>query len=468
MTCRTRFAPSPTGFLHVGGARTALYCWLEARHQKGAFILRVEDTDRERSTNEAVQAILDAMDWLGLNYEEGPIYQTHRLARYKEVAEQLLVSGHAYYAYETKDELETMRNEAMAKNEKPRYNGHYRDLNAPFRDDANRVIRFKNPIGGSVVWDDKIKGRIEFSNDELDDLVILRSDGYPTYNFAVVVDDLDMKITDVIRGDDHVNNTPRQINIYKALGVTVPYFSHMPMILDPEGAKLSKRHGAANVMQYRDDGYLPHALLNYLVRLGWSHGDQEIFSIPEMIQLFKIEDVNSKASRLDPTKLNWINSHYLKTDAPEDVAKHLQWHIDQAGFDLSKGPALADVVIALRDRVNTLKEMAERAAVWYQPLTHYDEAAVAKQFVPAALLPLQTVRAELANLSEWSPVAIHAAMQSTGEKLGVGLGKIGPALRVAITGTQTSPSIDHTVYLAGRDEALKRIDVALDMLSKRA
>jgi glutamyl-tRNA synthetase len=468
MTCRTRFAPSPTGFLHIGGARTALYCWLEARHQGGAFILRVEDTDRERSTDAAVQGILDAMNWLGLNYDEGPIYQTHRLSRYQEVAEQLVVAGKAYYAYETKEELEAMREIAMAKNEKPRYNGHYRDLNAPNKDDPNRVIRFKNPIGGSVVWEDKIKGRIEFSNDELDDLVIFRSDGYPTYNFAVVVDDLDMKITDVIRGDDHVNNTPRQINIYQALGVTVPYFSHMPMILDPEGAKLSKRHGAANVMNYRDEGYLPHALLNYLVRLGWSHGDQEIFSISEMIQLFKIEDVNSKASRLDPTKLNWINSHYLKTDAPEEVAKHLLWHMNNAAYDLAKGPALADLVIALRDRVNTLKEMAERAAVWYQPLTHYDEAAVAKQFVPAALLPMQTVRDELANLSEWSPAAIHAAMQTTGEKLGVGLGKIGPALRVAITGTQQSPSIDHTVYLAGRDEALKRIDVALDMLLKQA
>jgi glutamyl-tRNA synthetase len=468
MSCRTRFAPSPTGFLHIGGARTALYCWLEARHQAGAFILRVEDTDRERSTDAAVKGILDAMAWLGLAYDEGPIYQTQRLARYQEVAEQLVAAGHAYYAYETKEELEAMRETAMAKNEKPRYNGHYRDLKALHKDDPNRVIRFKNPIGGSVVWEDKIKGRIEFSNDELDDLVIFRSDGYPTYNFAVVVDDLDMEITDVIRGDDHVNNTPRQINIYQALGVTVPYFSHMPMILDPEGAKLSKRHGAANVMQYHDDGYLPHALLNYLVRLGWSHGDQEIFSIPEMIQLFKIEDVNSKASRLDPTKLNWINSHYLKTDAPEDVAAHLQWHMRKAGYDLTKGPALADVVIALRDRVNTLKEMAERASVWYQPLTHYDEAAVAKQFVPAAVLPLQTIREELANLLEWSPAAIHAAMQTTGEKLGVGLGKIGPALRVAITGTQQSPSIDHTVYLAGRDEALKRIDVALDMLSKQA
>ena len=468
MSCRTRFAPSPTGFLHIGGARTALYCWLESRHRGGAFILRVEDTDRERSTDEAVQGILDAMSWLGLGYDEGPIYQTQRLARYREVAEQLVASGKAYYAYETKEELEAMREAAMAKNEKPRYNGHYRDLNAPHKDDPNRVIRFKNPVGGSVVWEDKIKGRIEFSNDELDDLVIFRSDGYPTYNFAVVVDDLDMEISDVIRGDDHVNNTPRQINIYEALGVKVPYFSHMPMILDPEGAKLSKRHGAANVMQYRDDGYLPHALLNYLVRLGWSHGDQEIFSIPEMIQLFKIEDVNSKASRLDPTKLNWINSHYLKTDAPEAVAKHLVWHMNQAGYDLTKGPGLSDVVIALRDRVNTLKEMAERAAVWYQPLMHYDEAAVAKQFVPAAVLPLQTVREELANLSEWSPAAIHAAMQTTGEKLGVGLGKIGPALRVAITGSQQSPSIDHTVYLAGREEALKRIDAALAMLARLA
>ena len=248
MTSRTRFAPSPTGFLHIGGARTALYCWLEARHQKGAFILRVEDTDQERSTDAAVQGILDAMSWLGLNYDEGPIYQTHRLARYKEVAEQLVAAGKAYYAYETKEELEAMREAAMAKNEKPRYNGHYRELNAPLMDNPNRVIRFKNPIGGSVVWEDKIKGRIEFSNDELDELVIFRSDGYPTYNFAVVVDDLDMKITDVIRGDDHVNNTPRQINIYLAIGATVPYFAHMPMILDPEGAKLSKRHNAANVM----------------------------------------------------------------------------------------------------------------------------------------------------------------------------------------------------------------------------
>ncbi|HPM57265.1 MAG TPA: glutamate--tRNA ligase, partial [Thermomonas sp.] len=334
MTVRTRFAPSPTGYLHIGGARTALYCWLESRHKGGEFILRIEDTDRERSTQAAIDAILQAMAWLGLDYDEGPIYQTHRLDRYKEVAEQLVASGHAYYAYETKQDLEAMREAAMAAGEKPRYNGAYRDANAGWRDDPNRVIRFKNPLDGVVAWDDKVKGRIEIANSELDDLVIFRSDGYATYNFAVVVDDIDMRITDVVRGDDHVNNTPRQINIYHALGAPVPNFAHLPMILDEQGAKLSKRTGAADVMQYRDAGYLPHALLNYLVRLGWSHGDQEVFSIAEMQSLFDLADVNAKAARLDMAKLGWLNQQYLKSDDAESVAGHLQWHLQQAGYDL--------------------------------------------------------------------------------------------------------------------------------------
>jgi len=466
MTCRTRFAPSPTGFLHIGGARTALYCYLEARRRGGQFVLRVEDTDQERSTQEAVQAILDAMAWMGLEYDEGPIYQTQRLDRYREVAEKMVADGKAYYAYETREELEAMRETALAAKEKPRYNGAYREANAPFRDDPNRVIRFKNPLTGSVVFEDKIKGRIEWSNTELDDLVIFRSDGYPTYNFAVVVDDIDMAISDVIRGDDHVNNTPRQINIYEALGVPVPHFSHMPMILDPEGNKLSKRHGAANVMQYRDDGYLPHALMNYLVRLGWSHGDQEIFSKAEMISLFQIEDVNSKASRLDPDKLGWLNQHYLKTDAPEAVAEHLLWHLQQAGYDLGKGPKPADVVVALRDRVQTLKDMAARAAIWYLPLENYDEAAVAKHLVAAAEAPLTAVRAQLAALGQWSPESVHEALAATGAALNVGLGKIAQPLRVAITGTQVSPSIEHTVFLAGQTEALARIDAALALIAK--
>lgn len=464
MTCRTRFAPSPTGFLHIGGARTALYCYLEARRRGGQFILRVEDTDRERSTQAAIDAILEAMDWLGLDYDEGPIFQTDRLDRYREVAEKMVADGTAYYAYETKEELEAMREAAMAANLKPRYNGYYRDRNEAKRDDPNRVIRFKNPIGGSVVFEDKIKGRIEWSNDELDDLVIFRSDGYATYNFAVVVDDLDMGITDVIRGDDHVNNTPRQVNIYKALGATVPHFAHMPMILDPEGAKLSKRSGAANVMSYKEEGYLPHALVNYLARLGWSHGDQEIFSRDELKALFAIEDVNQKASRLDPAKLGWLNQHYLKTDEPADVAKHFEPQLVAHGYDVSKGPKPADVVVALRDRVQTLKEMAERAHVWYCPLKAYDEAAVAKHFTAAARTPLSEVRTRLAAVADWSPAGVDAALRATAEALGVGLGKIAQPLRVAITGTQVSPSIDHTVFLAGQAEALARIDVALGML----
>jgi glutamyl-tRNA synthetase len=461
MTCRTRFAPSPTGYLHIGGARTALYCWLEARRRGGQFILRIEDTDRERSTQAAIDAILQAMAWLGLDYDEGPVYQTHRLDRYREVAEQLVASGHAYYAYETREELDAMREAMTAANEKPRYNGTYRDHNAGWRDDPNRVIRFRNPLDGTVAWDDKVKGRIEIANAELDDLVIFRSDGYATYNFAVVVDDIDMGITDVVRGDDHVNNTPRQINIYQALGASVPYFAHLPMILDPEGAKLSKRTGAADVMQYRDAGYLPHALLNYLVRLGWSHGDQEVFSIDEMKALFDLKDVNAKASRLDPAKLGWLNQQYLKNDDPAEVAKHLEWHLHHAGYDLANGPQPADVVLALRDRVQTLKDMAERAAVWYQPLTLYDETAVAKHLTAAAQPPLSDARERLATLDIWSVEAVSAALHATGEALGLGMGKVAQPLRVAITGTQVSPDIAHTVYLAGQGEALRRIDAAL-------
>jgi glutamyl-tRNA synthetase len=462
MSCRTRFAPSPTGYLHIGGARTALYCWLEARRRGGQFILRIEDTDRERSTQAAIDAILQAMDWLGLDYDEGPVYQTRRLDRYREVAEQMVAAGTAYYAFETRAELEAMREAAMAANEKPRYNGAYRDANAGFRDDPNRVIRFRNPLEGSVAWDDKVKGRIEIANSELDDLVIFRSDGYPTYNFAVVVDDLDMRITDVVRGDDHVNNTPRQINIYRALGAAVPHFAHLPMILDPDGAKLSKRTGAADVMQYRDEGYLPHALLNYLVRLGWSHGDQEIFSIAEMTSLFDLKDVNAKASRLDPAKLGWLNQQYLKHDDPADVGRHLAWHLHQRGYDLANGPAPADIVVALRDRVQTLKEMADRAAIWFQPLAHYDDAAVAKHLTAAARAPLADARDRLAAIASWNVENVSAALHATAEALGLGMGKVAQPLRVAITGTQVSPDIAQTVFLAGQAQALARIDAALE------
>ena len=467
MTVRTRFAPSPTGYLHIGGARTALYCWLAARRAGGQFVLRIEDTDRERSTQGAIDAILEAMEWLGLDYDEGPFYQTRRLERYREVAEQLLAEGKAYCAYETREELDAMRAAAMEKGEKPRYNGAWRErggeaeLHASRRDDPNRVIRLRNPLDGSVAWDDKVKGLIEIANSELDDLVIFRPDGHPTYNFAVVVDDIDMGITDVVRGDDHVNNTPRQINIYEALGAKVPAFSHLPMILDESGAKLSKRTGAADVMQYRDAGYLPHALLNYLVRLGWSHGDQEVFSIEEMQRLFDLKDVNAKAARLDAAKLGWLNQQYLKGDAPEAVAVHLEWHLRSAGLELSAGPAPADVVVALRDRVQTLAEMAERAAVWYRPLTEYDDKAVAKHLKPEAAAVLADARARLAGLPEWSAEAISEALKQVSEAQGVGMGKVAQPMRVAITGTQVSPDIGHTVYLAGRDGALERVDAAI-------
>ncbi len=400
---------------------------------------------------------------LGLNHDEGPFYQTQRLDRYRQVADELVAAGKAYYAYESKEEIEAMREAAMAKGEKPRYNGYYRDRNEPLREDPNRVIRFRNPSEGSVVFDDKVKGRIEWSNSELDDLVIFRSDGWPTYNFAVVVDDIDMGITEVIRGDDHVNNTPRQINIYKALGATVPEFAHLPMILDKEGKKLSKRTSAVSVMEYRDDGFLPHALLNYLVRLGWSHGDQEIFSLQEMIALFDIADVNKAASRFDTEKLAWINQHYLKTEEPQTLAAEFAWHLARAGIDTAHGPAPVDVIVALRDRVHTLKEMAERAKIWYGPISEWDDKAVAKHLKNDSAVAVLEAAKELLADCAWQPEPIHQVIEQVAAKLGLGMGKVAQPLRVAMTGTQVSPSIDYTIYLAGRGPALGRIDSAIAM-----
>ncbi|TAL91725.1 MAG: glutamate--tRNA ligase [Rhodanobacter sp.] len=461
MTVRTRFAPSPTGFLHIGGARTALYCWLESRRRGGAFILRIEDTDRERSTAAAVQAILDAMHWLDLDADEGPFYQTQRLARYRQAADDLVAAGKAYYAYESKQEIEAMRKAAMAAGEKPRYNGYYRDRNEACRDDPNRVIRFRNPSEGSVVFEDKVKGRIEIANSELDDLVIFRSDGWPTYNFAVVVDDIDMGITEVIRGDDHVNNTPRQINIYLAMGAKVPEFAHLPMILDKEGKKLSKRTNSVSVMEYRVEGFLPYAILNYLVRLGWSHGDQEIFSRAEMISLFDIADVNQAPSRFDTEKLAWLNQHYLKTDDPASLAAEFEWHLQRAGIDVGQGPAPVDVIVALRERVHTLKEMAERAKIWYGPILEWDDKAVARHLKNASAPSVLQAAKSLLVACEWQPAPIHQVIEQLAAKLELGMGKVAQPLRVAITGTQVSPSIEDTIYLTGRDEALRRIDAAI-------
>src|SRR5690606_15147708 len=340
MTVRTRFAPSPTGYLHIGGARTALYCWLYARRHGGKFILRIEDTDLERSTAESVNAILEGMTWLGLEYDEGPFYQTKRFDRYREVIEQLLREGKAYHCYCSKERLEQLRAEQMARKEKPRYDALCRNGVANPPPGVKPTVRFKNPQDGAVVVEDLIRGRVVYQNSELDDLIIARADGSPTYNFTVVVDDMDMNITHVIRGDDHLNNTPRQMNMFAALGATPPKYAHVPMILGPDGARLSKRHGAVSVMQYRDDGYLPEALLNYLVRLGWSHGDQEIFTLDEMIQLFDVADVHKSPAAVNPDKLLWLNQHYLKTSDPKHVAHHLSYHLGKLGIDPAEGPDL--------------------------------------------------------------------------------------------------------------------------------
>jgi len=464
---RTRFAPSPTGYLHVGGARTALFCYLQARHDGGDFILRIEDTDLERSTPESVQAILDGMAWLGLDYDEGPFYQTQRFDRYAEVVQQLLDEGKAYRCYCSKERIEAIREEQMKAGLKPRYDGHCRAGAEPV-EGVRPVIRFRNPQGGEVVFDDRVRGRIAISNDELDDLVIARPDGSPTYNFTVVVDDMDMQVSLVIRGDDHINNTPRQINIYRALGAEPPEFAHVPMILGDDGARLSKRHGAVSVLQYRDDGYLPQALVNYLVRLGWSHGDQEIFSREEMIRLFDIDGVNRKASAFNSDKLDWLNQHYMRELPAAEVAEHLALQFERLGIDPAAGPQLADLVTVQADRVKTLKEMAEQSRVFYEDYDDFDENAAKKHLRPVAEAPLVAVAGKLASLGNWTVEALDTAVRDTAAELEVGMGKIAQPLRVALTGTAISPSIDKTLWLVGRERALERIQRAIEYVQARA
>ena len=460
MKIRTRFAPSPTGYLHIGGARTALFSWLYARRHGGDFILRIEDTDLERSTAESVNAILEGMTWLALEYDEGPFYQTQRFDRYKEIIGRLLDSGHAYYCYCTREELDSLRESQMARKEKPRYNSICRTRTEP-REGVNPVVRFRNPDDGVVLVEDLIRGRVAFQNTELDDLIIARSDGTPTYNLTVVVDDMDMGITHVIRGDDHLNNTPRQINIFRALGVEPPLYSHLPMILGPDGAKLSKRHGAASVMEYRDLGYLPEAVINYLVRLGWSHGDQEIFSLDEMIGLFDVADVNHSASAINPDKLLWINHHYIKTGDPDHVARHLSWHLGQIGIDPTTGPAPRDLVLAQRERCKSLVEMAQASVFFYKDFDGYDEKAAAKNLNAESLPVLEMLRASLAALDRWETEPLHGIVNEIAERLELKLGKVAQPLRVAVSGGTVSPPIDQTLALLGRERTLARVERAL-------
>lgn len=463
MTTKTRFAPSPTGYLHIGGARTALFSWLYARKHGGRFILRIEDTDLERSTQESVNAILEGMTWLGLEYDEGPFYQTHRFDRYKEVIQQLLDQGDAYYCYCSKEELEQLRNEQMANKEKPRYNGKCRDK-IEVSEGVMPVIRFKNPDQGEVVIKDLVKGDIVVANKELDDLIIARSDGSPTYNLSVVVDDMDMGVTHVIRGDDHINNTPRQMNILKALGAPIPEYAHLPMILGSDGARLSKRHGAVSVMQYRDEGFLPEALLNYLVRLGWSHGDQEIFSLDEMVEFFELKDVNVSASSFNPEKLLWLNHQYIMNSDPAHVARHLSWHIGELGIDPSEGPDLVELVKVQKERSKTLVEMAASSRYFYKEFDEYDEKAVKKNFKPESAEVLQKLHDEFSMLDEWQGDALHQIVVNLSETLGLNLGKVAQPLRVAVCGTAVSPPIDTTLALLGRDKTLARLQRAVDFI----
>ncbi len=462
---RTRFAPSPTGFLHLGNIRSALYPWAFARRQRGAFILRIEDTDVERSTPEAVQAILDSMQWLGLDYDEGPYYQMQRMERYREVIATMLAAGSAYHCYASPEELDAMRAEQLARGEKPRYDRRWRPevgkaLPAPPTGVAP-VVRFRNPIGGVVAWDDAVKGRIEFANDELDDLVIARSDGTPTYNFCVVVDDLEMRITHVIRGDDHVNNTPRQINMIRALGGTPPVYAHLPTVLTPEGEKLSKRHGARGIMQYRDDGYVPDAVVNYLARLGWAHGDDEIFSREQFVRWFDLDGLTSSPGRFDPDKLKWVNHEHIKRLPEAELGALLAPFLDRAGLDRASGPDPASVAALLRDRTATLSEMADAAHYFYVAV-HPTPERLAEHVNAVNRDALIELHKEFADLP-WQREAIAAALKSAAAKRKLKPAQVMMPLRVLVAGTPSTPAIDAVLALIGRDAVRARLAAGLKL-----
>lgn len=455
----TRFAPSPTGYLHIGGVRTALFSWLYARQNQGKFILRIEDTDQERSTQESVEAILEGMVWLGLDYDEGPIYQTDRFERYQEIIAQLLETGQAYRCYCSKDRLKKMREQQRANKQKPKYDGCCRYLEKP--QDGDYVIRFKNPLEGQVVIDDLVRGQITIDNRELDDLVIARSDGVPTYNLTVVVDDMDMEISHVVRGDDHINNTPRQINILNALGVTIPQYAHLPMILGGDGARLSKRHGAASVLQYKQEGYLPEALLNYLVRLGWSFEDKEIFSVEEMIKLFSLKAVNAAPSAFNQEKLLWLNQQYIINAQPESLVEPLKYQFANIGIDMSDGPKIKSLIIAQQARAKTLLEMAQISRFFYQDI-NYNAKIVDKHLAQNSVIILQNLQNNLSTLDHWQAPQIKQWIKQVVDKLEIGFGKVAQPLRVAVTGGTSSPSIDITLELLGKKKTLDRIDLAID------
>lgn len=461
---RLRFAPSPTGYLHIGGARTALFNWLQARKEGGKFILRIEDTDVARSTQESVDAILEGMTWLGLDWDEGPFYQSERFPVYKEFVEKLLAEGKAYRCYCTPEELEAKREQAMKEGRKPKYDGTCRELAAPVPGKPY-AVRFKAPQEGVTVFDDLIKGEIAFANSELDDLIIQRSDGTPTYNFVVVIDDATMGITTVIRGDDHVNNTPRQILLYEALGYPVPRFAHVPMILGADKTRLSKRHGATSVMAYRDMGFLPEAMVNYLVRLGWSHGDQEIFSRDELIEKFDVADVGRSAGVFNPDKLLWLNAHYIKSGDPRRLAELLVPFLKERGVDPAAGPDLVAAVRTLQERARTMLEMADGAVFYYQGDFAYDPQA-AEKFLKPEVVPLyEAVLAKLETLAEFGQEGIEALFKELCAERGIKLGQVGPPVRVALCGGTTSPGIYEVIAVLGKAETARRLRRATEYVT---
>jgi glutamyl-tRNA synthetase len=460
MTVRTRFAPSPTGYLHIGGARTALFAWAYARRHGGQFILRIEDTDVARSTPAAVQAIIDGMRWLGLAHDEGPFYQMQRMDRYKEVIAQMLAAGTAYRCYMAPEELDRLREEQMARKEKPRYDGRWRPEPGKVLPEPPAglapVVRFRNPVDGAVAWDDQVKGRIEIANAELDDFIIARADGTPTYNFCVVVDDWDMGITHVIRGDDHVNNTPRQINVLRALGAQVPQYAHLSMILGDDGTKLSKRHGAVSVMQYDEDGYLPEAVLNYLARLGWSHGDDEVFAMDQFVQWFDLDHITSSAAQFNTEKLNWLNAHYLKTADDARLATEASRRLAGRGIDIGAGPALERVVVLYKDRVGNLNELADSIEPLYLAV-HASAELVASHLGDVARNALRELRGRLVNCA-WEKAALAQALKETLAACGLKMPQVAIPARVAILGQPQSPAIDAVLEVLGREEVLRRLD----------
>lgn len=459
---RTRFAPSPTGYLHIGGARTALFSWAYARKNGGRFILRIEDTDQERSTQASEQAILDGLSWLGIDWDEGPFYQMQRLERYRQVAQQLIDRGQAYYCYASKEELDAMREAQKARGEKPRYDGRWRpDEGKPLPEPpagVTPVIRFKTPTEGGITFHDLIKGPITVANSELDDLVIMRGDGIPTYNFGVVIDDWDMGITHVIRGDDHVNNTPRQINILHALGAPVPVYGHVPMILGHDGERLSKRHGAVSVLQYQEDGYLPEALLNYLARLGWGHGDAEKFSMDEFVDWFDVTGVSHSAARFNQEKLAWLNQQYIKEADDDRLAELARPFLQKQGIDATQGPALASLMGLLKERAATIEELADAVHIFYRhALPAADELQA--RLDPAVLPALEKLHADLAGVA-WEGATLSQLFKDTAKAFGIKMGQIGIPLRLVLFGTAHTPSLDATLLALGRAETLRRFAAA--------